>query len=94
MKWGSDLRQVESAVHCYFSKYGPASLDSESRRDLLKMKNPRFFLLYTMELESLGVGLKDIRIFISPQEHKVVSHAYLGTNHNHQNALTCSLCLP
>ena len=61
MKWGSDLRQVESAVHCYFSKYGPASLDSESRRDLLKMKNPRFFLLYTMELESLGVGLKDIR---------------------------------
>ena len=25
-----------------------------------------------MELESLGVGLKDIRISIFPQEHKVV----------------------
>lgn len=25
-----------------------------------------------MELESLGVGLKDIRIFIFPQEHKLV----------------------
>ena len=41
-------------------------------RRLVKNAKSRVFLLYTIELESLGVGLKDIRISIFPQEHKVV----------------------
>lgn len=69
MKWGSVLRltdstERENAVQWYFPTYGPGSSASEACQKFAKNEKFQIFPLWIMESDSLGVGLKDIRLFI------------------------------